>query len=62
MEIDFALCTNHLNSGAPRGLGGEKGYLFSGCWGAVVIILRELESKPIILGIYVDLPKNEIKF
>ena len=30
---------------------GENGYLFSGSWGALVIILGELGSKLIILGI-----------
>ena len=30
---------------------GEKGYLFSGSWGALVIILGELESKLIVLEI-----------
>ena len=37
---------------APRGFGGsgEKGYLFSGSWGALLIILGELGSKHILLG------------
>ena len=30
---------------------GENGYLFSGSWGALVIILGELGSKYIVLGI-----------
>ena len=30
---------------------GENGYLFSGFWGALVIILGEVGSKLIILGI-----------
>ena len=29
---------------------GEKDYLFSGSWGALVIIFMGLGSKPIILG------------
>ena len=29
----------------------EKGYLFSGSWGALLIILGELGSKHILLGI-----------
>ena len=39
--------------GAPQGFwgSGENGYLFSGSWGALVIILGELGSKLIILGI-----------
>ena len=38
---------------APQGFWGslENGYLFSGSWGALVIILGELGSKLIILGI-----------
>ena len=37
----------------PQGFlgSGENGYLFSGSWGALVIILGELGSKLIILGI-----------
>ena len=30
---------------------GENGYLFSGSWGALVIIFRDLGSKLIVLGI-----------
>ena len=39
--------------GVPRGFwgSGENGYLFSGSWGALVIILGELGSKLIIFGI-----------
>ena len=41
------------HKGIPQGLwgSGENGYLFSGGWGALVIILGELVSKLIILGI-----------
>ena len=37
----------------PQGFwgSGEKGYLFSGSWGALLIILGELGSKHILLGI-----------
>ena len=37
----------------PQGFlgSGENGYLFSGIWGALAIILGELGSKLIILGI-----------
>ena len=37
----------------PQGFGGsgEKGYSFSGNWGALVIISRELGSKRMVLGI-----------
>ena len=40
-------------AGAPQGFwgSGEKGYLFSGSWGALLIILGELRSKHILLGI-----------
>ena len=40
-------------TGAPQGFwgSGENGYLFSGNWGALVIILGELGSKLIILSI-----------
>ena len=39
--------------GPPQGFwgSGEKGYLFSGSWGALLIILGELGSKHILLGI-----------
>ena len=39
--------------GPPQGFGGagEKGYLFSRSWGALLIILGELGSKHIIFGI-----------
>ena len=39
--------------GPPQGFwgSGEKGYLFSGSWGALLIIFRELGSKHILLGI-----------
>ena len=37
----------------PQGFwdSGEKDYLFSGSWGALLIILGELGSKHILLGI-----------
>ena len=37
----------------PQGFwgSGENGYLFSGSWGALVIIFRDLGSKLIVLGI-----------
>ena len=45
----------------PQGFwgSGENGYLFSGIWGALVIILGELGSKLIILGIFGALPKRK---
>ena len=41
------------NSPPPQGFwgSGENGYSFSGSWGALVIVLGELGSKLIILGI-----------
>ena len=40
----------------PQGFwgSGENGYLFSGSWGALVIILGEVGSKLIILGSLVN--------
>ena len=37
----------------PQGFwgSGENGYLFSGSWGALIIIFRDLGSKLIVLGI-----------
>ena len=34
----------------PKGFwgSGEKGYLFSGSWGALIIIFRELGSKLVV--------------
>ena len=42
-----------LHKGGGQGFwgSGENGYLFSGSWGALVIIFGELGSKLIILGI-----------
>ena len=47
----------------PQGLlgSGENGYFFSGSWGALVIILGELGSKLIILGIKEALPESKKK-
>ena len=44
---------NYIPKRGPQGLwgSGENGYLFSGSWGALVIILGEVGSKLIILGI-----------
>ena len=45
----------------PQGFwgSGEKGYLFSGSWGALLIILGEPGSKHILLGIKDALPKSK---
>ena len=58
----FKIINYHFNSeyltfklvvGPPQGFwgSGEKGYLFSGSWGALLIILGELGSRQILLGI-----------
>ena len=48
-------------SNGPPGFwgSGENGYLISGSWGALVIILGELGSKFIVFGIYGALPKSK---
>ena len=45
--------------GPSQGLGGagENGHLFSGCWGALAVIFRELGSKLLILGSWGALSK-----
>ena len=45
----------------PQGFwgSGEKGYLFSGSWGALLIILGEQGSKHILMGIKGALPKSK---
>ena len=54
-EDRFSHDKAHIKStiGAPQGFwgSGENSHLFSGSWGALVIILGELGSKLIILGI-----------
>ena len=51
------------SNGAPQGFwgSGEKGFLFSGSWGALLIILGEVGSKHILLGIRGALPKSKKK-
>ena len=48
----------------PQGFwgSGDEGYLFSGSWGALVIISRELGSKRMVLGIQRALQKVKNKF
>ena len=43
----------NLHIWGPQGFwgSGENGYLFSGSWGALVIIFRDLGSKLIVFGI-----------
>ena len=45
----------------PQGFGGsgENGYLFSGSWGALVIIFRDLGSKLIVIGDLGSPAKND---
>ena len=52
-DINYILIDNDSLLGPPQGFwgSGEKGYLFSGSWGALLIILGELGSKHILLGI-----------
>ena len=49
----LAMASRRVEYWGPQGFwgSGENGYLFSGSWGALVIILGELGSKLIILGI-----------
>ena len=46
----FLMILVNPSSGASQGFwgSGENGYLFSGSWGALVIIFRELGSKLIV--------------
>ena len=48
---------------SPQGIwgSGEKGYLLSGSWGAMVIIFRDMGSKLIVLGIQGALQKSKKK-
>ena len=54
--------THHDNTPVgPQGFwgSGEEGHLFSGSWGALLIILGELGSKHILLGIWGVLLKSK---
>ena len=52
-KTNLGFAHNRVKTGPPQGFwgSGEKGYLFSGSWGALLIILGELGSKHILLGI-----------
>ena len=51
-SIACGLSSIKIHYWGPKGFGsGENGYLFSGSWGALVIIFRELGSKLVVLGI-----------
>ena len=55
-RLDTQRISNYVSNMAtvgPQGFwgSGENGYSFSGSWGALIIILGELGSKLIILGI-----------
>ena len=53
LSLGESPCYVRTREWGPQGFwgSGEKGYLFSGSWGAVLIILGELGSKHILLGI-----------
>ena len=55
LAVGLSTCYSVLaaNLRGPQGFwgSGENGYLFSGSWGALIIIKGELGSKLIILGI-----------
>ena len=52
-KVEILSFTSFSKWGPPQGFwgSGEKGYLFSGSWGALLIILGELGSKHILLRI-----------
>ena len=56
------LAVNELRGSEGFWGSGEKGYLFSGSWGALLIILGELGSKHILLGIKGALSKSKKKY
>ena len=53
LKITGPLIKTQGKERGPQGFwgSGEKTYLFSGSWGALLIILGELGSKHILLGI-----------
>ena len=52
MKVEIKVLISICVIGAPQGFwgSGENGYLFSGSWGALVIISGDLGSKLIFLG------------
>ena len=53
VHLRFIHLVKSFSDMGPPGFGGswENGYLFSGSWGALVIIFTHLGSKFIVLGI-----------
>ena len=53
VHLRFIHLVKSVSDMGPKGVfgSGENGYLLSGSWGALVIILRHLGSKFIVLGI-----------
>ena len=53
VHLRFINLVKSVSDMGPQGFweSGENGYLFSGSWGALVIIFRHLGSKFIVLGI-----------
>ena len=52
IHLRFIHLVKSVSDLSPQGFlkPGENGYLFSGSWGALVIIFRDLGSKFIVLG------------
>ena len=53
IHLQFIHLVKSVSDRSPQGFwgSGENGYLFSGSWGALVIIFRDLGSKFIVLWI-----------
>ena len=53
IHLRFIHSVKSVSDMGPQGFwgSGENGYLFSGSWGALVIIFSNLRSKFIVLGI-----------
>ena len=60
IHLQFIHLVKSVSDLSPGGF-GENGYLFSGSWGALVIIFRDLGSKFIVLGILGALQKSKKK-
>ena len=53
VHLRFIHVVKSVSDMGPQGFwgSGENGFLFSGSWGALVIIFRHLGNKSIVLGI-----------
>ena len=53
IHLRFIHLVKSVSDLGPQGFrgSGENGFLFSGSWGALVIIFRDLGSKLIVLGV-----------